>query len=332
MRLIISLCVAASLLWWGYWFVGSRGLQSGLEAWFEARRADGWQAEWSDISVAGFPNRFDTTITDLALADPAAGLAWDMPFFQLLQLSYKPNHVIAVWPLTQTLSTPIDRYLIQAREMQASLKVEADTRIPLDNITMVIDSWRLRGSEWLLEAATLRSAMQRVEGTETAYDLGLETTAMLLPVHLRRQLDPAGLQPDTIETMRLDAQMTFDRPWDRFAIEIARPQPVSIDLREMRATWGELDLRAAGDLTVDEIGRPTGTITVKAKNWREILAVIERSGLIPLSFMPLIERALEAAAGLSGPSSSLDLPLTLRDGQMSLGLIPLGEAPRLILR
>ena len=83
---------------------------------------------------------------------------------------------------------------------------------------------------------------------------------------------------------------------------------------------------------MDAAGLATGEITIKAKNWREILAIVERSGLVPSGFLPLIERALDAAAGLSGPSDSLDVPLTFRDGQVSIGLLPLGRAPPLLLR
>ena len=98
MRALIGVVVVLVTLWSGYWFVGSRGVEAGLAAWIDARRAEGWVAEYSDISTIGYPNRFDTTISDLALADPATGLAWNMPFFQILTLSYTPNHIIAVFP------------------------------------------------------------------------------------------------------------------------------------------------------------------------------------------------------------------------------------------
>ena len=49
--------------------------------------------------------------------------------------------------------------------------------------------------------------------------------------------------------------MTFDKPWDRSAIEIARPQPREVDLRLAEAAWGGLRLMAAGRFTVDAEGR-----------------------------------------------------------------------------
>ena len=42
-------------------------MRSGLAAWFDARQAEGWVAEYADLSVQGFPNRFDTSLTDVAV-------------------------------------------------------------------------------------------------------------------------------------------------------------------------------------------------------------------------------------------------------------------------
>ena len=101
MRLLLAVIVIAALGWSAYWVIGQRGLEQGLADWFEARRAEGWVAETSDLRVRGFPNRFDTGFSDLLLADPETGLAWEAPYFQLSALSYRPNHVIAVWPEEQ---------------------------------------------------------------------------------------------------------------------------------------------------------------------------------------------------------------------------------------
>ena len=139
MRAIIGICLAAAVLWCGYWFVGSSTLQGQISEWFEQRRSEDWQADYSDISVSGFPNRFDTTISDLVLADPETGVAWEAPFFQLLTLSYKPNEIIAVWPLTQVIATPRERFDILAAKMQGSLRLGAATSLPLEEAIFVID-------------------------------------------------------------------------------------------------------------------------------------------------------------------------------------------------
>ena len=88
MKKLLVLIVTLAALWAGYWFVGAAGVKAGFAVWFDARQSEGWQAEYSDLSVKGFPNRFDTTLTDPALADPATGLAWSAPFVQLFALHH----------------------------------------------------------------------------------------------------------------------------------------------------------------------------------------------------------------------------------------------------
>lgn len=332
MKWLLGITVAAALAWCAYWFIGAAALERGLTAWFEDRRAEGWQAEWSELTVRGFPNRFDTELTDPAFADPDTGLAWQAPFFQLLALSYQPNKVIAVFPNSQTILTPLGRTQLDSSRMRGSLHLGAAARMPLRSAVFVADAPEFTAGEARLRAQTLRLAMRETEDAELTYDLGLEALTLAPPVALKRRLDPGDLLPPALETLRLDAVIRFDREWDLRALEERRPQPTAITLNEARAAWGPLGLRATGAVDIDAQGRATGEITVKATNWREILSLAERSGLVPQSVIPLLETGLQAIAGLSGPDSSIDVPLGFRDGQMRLGFLALGPAPRFVLR
>lgn len=77
MRALLAIIILAAVAWSGFWLFQSTMRDRALSQWLAARQADGWTAEAADISVAGFPNRVDTTITDLHLADPQAGWRWD---------------------------------------------------------------------------------------------------------------------------------------------------------------------------------------------------------------------------------------------------------------
>ena len=100
MRFLLTLILLAALGWSGYWFDRlSRALRPQLRN--MVRRAPvrrlGSRLQRSERSGA-FPTASTQAFSDIALADPETGLAWQAPFFQILALSYQPNHVIAVWP------------------------------------------------------------------------------------------------------------------------------------------------------------------------------------------------------------------------------------------
>jgi hypothetical protein len=309
-------------------------LERGLTAWFEAREAEGWAVHVGEIDTIGFPNRFDTTLSDLELADPDTGVAWAAPFFQILALSYQPHHIIAVWPDKQRLATPNQKIDMTSETLRGSVVFVPGPALALDRATIEFSQIGLASTaDWRAAFGSGQLALRQTPLRQNTYDIAFEARDLTLPTRFTEMLAKTGLASDTAQGLRLDASVEFDRPWDRFAIEDSRPPPVAIDLRLARATWGELDLKLAGELKVDGRGRPSGDITVKATNWREMLDLAGQSGVLPDGLRPLVERGFESLAALSGNPRTLDIPLSFRDGQVVLGgLLPLGPAPVLRLR
>lgn len=326
MKRLAFISIFLVLCWTGYWFVGARALDAAFTGWFAEQRSAGWQADYSDLDVAGFPYRFDTTITQPALADTAAGWAWRAPYLQLLSLSYKPNHLIVALPLNIALQTPLDSYAVSNTSARASLVMSPNTSLAVDRTTTVIESPVLTsGKGWGLQASQLRLAARVLDDAPTTYQIGL-TVADLKSVQANREL-PGG-------TGQITANLTvlFSAPWDRKALEQARPQPQSIQIHKADTTWGQMELKLAGTLTVDAAGLLTGEIVVKALNWREILSLGIANGAISESMERPLTRGLELASGLSGSSKTLDVPLTFRRGTIYIGPIPLAPAPVLKIR
>lgn len=332
-RKVLLVILAAAVFWSGYWFVGSRAVEGGLVSWLADRRGDGWVAEYAELATRGFPNRFDTTITDLELADPRTGVAWTLPILKILALSYKPHHIIAIMPHQQTIASPYERISITNDKMRGSVIFETDTSLALDRLSFELENVTLGSSlGWKTGVQSGRFATQKTATKVDTHDIFFEASGVRPSAQLLASLDPAGVLPTTFETLVIDATVGFTAPWDRFAIERARPQIATLDLKLLQANWGDLDLHAAGELSVDGAGVPTGRITVKAQNWREMLRISVAAGVVPVGIAPTVERALELLAGMSGNPKTLDAPLSFRNGRVSFGPIPLGPAPRLIIR
>lgn len=340
MRLLLTMILLAAALWSGYWYVSSTAVQQGFESWLSERRDEGWVAETSQLSVAGYPNRIDTTFTDLSLADPSTGLAWEAPIFQILALSYKPNHVIAVWPNSQRVATPFDKIDITSDDMRASLVVEAGTSLVLDRATLTSQGLSVHPAEQQLQGqanstdiASLVMAVETVPADPSpSYRFGLKADGVSPALPWKIKIDPNDALPATLEALNADVVVTFDKIWDRSAIERARPQPRKIDVKLAEARWGQLELLVAGAVTVDEAGLPTGKMTVKARNWRDILQLGINTGYVPDGLAGTLENGLGLLAQLSGNPNTLDLPLDFNRGRVFLGPIPLGPAPLLRLR
>ncbi len=331
-RLIIVILVA-SLAWMSWWAFGSAALDRTLTNWVEARRAEGWAADVADIDVAGFPNRFDTTLSGVRLADPETGVAWSAEFLQLLALAYKPHQVIAVLPNAHRLSTPLQTLDFSHDQARGSIFLEPSPSLPLDRATIVVDALQIASSlGWTARLDQGRFATEQIADRDNAHRIGAELTGFRPPVATRALIDPTGLLPASVERLRLDADVGFTAPWDRDAIETARPQIIDIDLADLSAEWGTVTFRAAGSVTVDAEGIPTGELSIKAVDWRRMLDLAVASGLLADTFAPSLENALELIATLKGPPDTIDVDLTFRRGRVLLGPIPLGDAPKIIIR
>ncbi len=333
MRKLIVIIVVLAGGWAGYWWVGAGAAERGYKAWFDARRAEGWVAEYDDLRVQGFPNRFDMVARGVSLADPETGLAWDADGFQTLTLSYKPNHLIAVWPGQQRISTPDQKIDITSDDFKGSLVVGADPALPLDHSSIIMNNVRLTSDAgWTSALAHAQLATRQIDGDPTRHELYFEAKDLVPAAPFIQNLKADGVLPPLFEGVTLKAKLSFDRPWDRRAIEQARPQPTQIDLDLLTAKWGEMELQMAGKLTVDPTGQPEGKITVKAKNWRQIVATATATGALAPEFESSVIGALGLLSRLSGDPETLDIPLGFSNGLITLAGLPIGPAPVLRLR
>lgn len=333
MRALLVIVLIAALGWSGYWWIGSTAHERALTGWLEEQRTRGWVAEAESLHVTGYPNRFDTIITDLDLADPFTGWSWNAPEFQILSLSYKPTHVIAVWPGVQTIASPAERIAVSARQMRGSVRLAANTRLSFEEARIELEAVGLNSTlGWQAALAEGQFAMRAVpegSGPENAYDVSLRARALRLPEYLRNRLDPAGLLPDAVERADIRLTPVFTAPWDRISVEYGPPQMIALNVGNVSFAWGPMQMTVTGRLDADERGFAEGSLNVIARNWQDMLDMAVRSGWLAENMRTTVETALALLAQGTGETRRLDMTITYRGGRAWLGLIPLGPAPRL---
>ncbi|KAB6714194.1 MULTISPECIES: DUF2125 domain-containing protein [Roseobacteraceae] len=333
MRKLIWLVVIAGLAYTGYWFIGAKSTEKAIAGWASARASEGWQAEYSGIDTHGFPLRFDTTITKPRFADPRTGVAFSTPQFDILSQSHRPTRIRAQVAPTATLATPLQRMEITQDRAEAELFVEPGPSLTLDHASAVLNGFSVTSNlGWGVTLETGNFNTQRDISDPFKHDIHLAVQGLTPSQGLMASLDPQGLLSHQFEQLELRMTTTFNGPWDIHALEGPRPQPTHIDLTNLSAKWGKLDLRMTGAFDVDGRGYPMGTVAIKAVNWREMIEIAISTGMIPQNMSNLALRAGEMLAGMSGRKDTIDAELTLKDGMITLGFIPLGPAPRVVIR
>jgi len=326
----LLLLILAAIAWGVFWIFGARTVENVMNDWLAERRAEGWVAEASALETRGFPNRFDTTFEGLELADPDTEVGWSAPAFQLLSLSYKPNHVIAVWPGQQTFSTPDASYTMSAETMRGSIIISPSLSLETQSSTIEIAAASVTSTKgWTADLGSGQISMRARPDAAQAHTYDLYFTfseldpgdAFLAPLK-----GVAGL-PRVIDAVSMTATGSFDKAWDLSAVEVARPQLRALTINQITARWGDLLLVGGGALEVSVDGTPTGDLEFEATNWRDMVDIAEATGAITPDAARGITRALSLMANLSGDPEQLDLTVSFRRGVMFLGPIPVGAAP-----
>ncbi len=324
--------VILALVWCGWWWIAANGLERSLSAWLEQRRAVGWQADVRSIETTGFPLEITAILEAPALADPQTGVAVQASSLRLEAPAYWPGYATLIFPTDAILvATPLGRWSLTADAAIADLRLRPGAALEVESMALTSRPWTISDADGeTLRADGLNVSAQQIAAAQ--YDLSVLAPGLRPGAALRDRLRVPEDWPLTFEAFALDMDVTFDRPWDRRAIEERRPQPRQIVIRTASAEWGELQIKAAADLDVDEDGIPTGTLSLQARNWREMLALAETAGVLSAGLRAQAERGLATLAGLTGNPNAIDVQLNFAGGLVAVGFIPIGPAPRFILR
>ena len=331
-RLTVKLLALVVLVWTTWWVLATNGMQRGLNAWFDARQSEGWQASAGKMDRGGFPLRIATTLRDVALDDPETQSALRIPQISLSTPIYWPGHATVRLPSEPlTLTTPQGILTLTTSGTEAALRLHPGTSLQLElmqayssDITLDLVEGRL------LSAESLITSVQQSVTTQT-YDIDFIATEFAPGSVIREALRLPNAWPNAFETLAADMSVQFDRPWDRSALEGSRPQPRLIEIVTAEAIWADLRIALSADLQVAEGGVLSGTLKIKAQNWQRMLDLATGSGALAPQMRPQVESGLNLLSGLSGGSDALDLDITIENGRMRMGFIPLGNAPLLIL-
>lgn len=325
MRFFLWFVLGLGILWAGYWFAGSRAVEQGAQAWFADQRAAGLVAQNDGLSVSGFADRFDLTVTNPHVADPVSGWGWQAPFAQVFAMTWKPWHLIAALPQTQEITVPDGQTVtLGSQRLMASLLMQPSMTLGFERAVVEGETLALTSvTGWRAGADKIVLAAERDATRANTLRLGADVTALSLPdavAHL------PNLGP-VVSAMHFDAHITLSHPID---LNLADPQVLDATLTQLHITWGALDLTAVGSVKPDAQGLAEGKFDLNLKGWRTLGAAAVALGLVPPSNAVTIERGLEFLAAASPDAETLSLPLTFAKGTMSLGPLPLGPSPRLV--
>lgn len=303
MRRLLFCVLIAAALYAGYWVLGRVGLGKALD---QIEASPQMPITYDTRRISGFPSRFDTTFTGLAVDTPE--LSWRTPLAQVFALAYRPTHVIAYLPGPHDLTVQGQPLRIEVADARASLRSAARPSLPLQ--AAILD----------VKAPVITTPTAEIRATRALASLTASDEDATYSAHL--DLPDLVIAALTPMSLRAAAELRFDRALDKDA-GTARLQ--AIDLSEARIESGAQSVTLSGALTFDSIGMANGTLTVTAPDWRGVLAQLQSSGAITADQ----HQSLGTLLGGMAQGDRLTMPLTVRNGVVIAGFIPLAQIPPL---
>ncbi|GAB4270008.1 MAG: DUF2125 domain-containing protein [Pararhodobacter sp.] len=318
MRFLTFLAVIAALAWGGYWFVGSRALDRAIDAVVAASP----EISTAGHSIMGFPNRFDVTFN--APRIETGGLRWEAPFVQVFALTYRPNHLLAVFAHDQRLVALGQDVAIHSDDLRASLVMEAGLDLPVDRFTLVGLQLGLSTHGAHHQIDTLRAASRRL--SDTVHEVALVMETVIPDPALMGRLDPAAIWPRRFDVLRLDGEVTLDRPLDRHSLDGPAPRIESLALTGARAAFEDVTIVLTGRLVPDAGGLLSGDLGVSVTGLRALMPRLRAMGLMPDAHDSLAARALEGLVRADDPDT-LEAAFVVERGVVRLGPLSVGHLP-----
>ena len=326
-RILIAIVVALSAIWSGYWLYGSRVHRDMIVGVLEQARGDGWDISYSEVDLKGFPNRFDTTISGLRAAHPLGTYSWEGNALRLATLSYRPDHIIAVFPDRHRLALDSVPYDISSSDMRASVEFGGSSDTALQQLILEAADLEVGGPNgWTAAADTALAAIRATEAEPASTDLALRIGNARLAggTEAPRAMEIAGL-----ESASAEAVLKLSRPLGPVMCLDGTARATGLEGIRISAVWDGARLDASGSLEFDMLGRPTGGLDISVRNWRELLAAAAAAGTVPPELAQSLEFALGLLAMLSADPDTLDARVEFADGVAELAGVALFEAPRM---
>ncbi|MCF6273120.1 MAG: DUF2125 domain-containing protein [Rhodobacteraceae bacterium] len=324
MKWLLKLVVVAAIVWSGYWYIGAQTQEKLYASLLENSRAEGWTAESGNLGVAGFPSRFDTTLTDLNFATPDGDWGWRGEKIQIIAQSYQPNHIVMSWSGTQVVDTPAGSATITSEMLRASIVVAPKVALPLSRLQLEGQRLELEDTHWQAKIETLNLALFQEEDTPRRYRLGANLTNITPPDSTSSFIGGGTYLPEIIERIHLSALLDFDGDINREALDSRQPpKPVSAIIETATIIWGSSELSISGELKRADNGYVEGQLAFEVKGWQPLFDVFKQASSLTTTEKITLRRALDSAAG----GGNLAFTLVLDNGEARIGPFIVGPAP-----
>ena len=314
-----------------FWFIVAGQIENGIGEWAESLRPHNVDLSWRTIRVGGFPLAFHAEAQDVLLRDPALAEPAEVRVPRLSAAAHPWNlrqwRLAAPEGLTASLGPPEKPTAkLSAREATGMAAPGADggARVQIGLDDAAVDAGvRVAARQVELSLSLPQHSPQSADERAIAVALAMrDLTVPAVPAPLRNPLDEIAFAAALMGPVPTAPPRQAAMAW--------RDAGGTIELERVALRWGTLAVTGSGTLALDGELQPIGAFSTAVEGYDELLSALVGAGRVRSNDAGLARMALGFLAK-PGPGGrpQIAAPFTIQDGQMLLGPVKLGPAPRI---
>jgi hypothetical protein len=336
---LITLAVLAAA-WSAFWIYAAGDIETRLAAWAEAQRAQGLVAEYTGVSVSGFPLSWHIHVTGPVMTG-AGPTRWEWRG-EAVTAEIRPwalRNVPATFPglhhVAGGAGGVAETFAIRAARPHGRIALAPDGR--LANLRLDLEDARIQRlpDPTVAAARQVRLSLSPHRAPQPTYrtdtlDLALQIEGLTVPEPPRYALG------NLLGAAQLDASFKGALPPGSLADSVAswRDSGGVIEVNRLALRWGPLEADGEGTLALDSANRPLGAMTARIRGYTETVDALAAAGVMRPRDAGTLKIALNLVARRSGSGGpgELNVPITAQDGRLNVAGFSLLALPPLMFR
>ncbi|MHA1113143.1 MAG: DUF2125 domain-containing protein [Alphaproteobacteria bacterium] len=336
--IIVAASLALVALYAGLWWAAASALRERIEAAAAERSAKGHPTGFATLVIDGFPFALRARIdgAEAALEGPLAGMTWHGDAVIASVRPWAPRRARLRLEGAQEIRAPEDVLLAATgREITADIRFDGAGRVArVDARLRDATLTPANGAPTSIAAADIayRAESETRAGNE---DGGVGPSVSIDAADIRLAEAAGGALGRRLGRLIVEGRLTGDLPADATARALAawRDAGGTVEITHAEARWGPLHLAAVGTLTLDTEMRPLAAFSARIVNYEAALDAFVAKGALGAREAAIAKTvfALVAKRATDGGPPALEAALTIQDGRLSVGPVPLFRVPALDL-
>ena len=322
---IVAVFCLALLFYSGYWWRLSREAPEVVEEIAHKWGERGVETDYLGVDVSGYPYRLQVGLNGVTIQSLHSlyQSRLKMPVVKFTAHPWNLSHWVGIAriPFQLEIRIPETEVGVEVERGRTSIVLGENQRaerfsLQLDKVTFQSMSGKAYG-----QLDQLQVHLREIPDPKIAHGIGLLMENLVVGSLANIE------QPIEVDGLIMEAKLFGPIPvkWDVPSLNSWRTGGGVLELERLHVSWLGVDLELSGTVALDDLLRPIGAGTAIVEGYGQVLASMNRGGLIGRAVTIGATLALDLLSTTSQETGQkfVQAPVTLQDGVLSVGPVAL---------